>query len=142
MYVFHGFKQLKGQNKYSISNFYSYNKSPFSLEISPEQYILIDKSLKNRLCLLNRWKYVQLPPSLTALALRIWLILYKQINWRWECFLLPYCEFNIKICNKCIWFQMASLAVTNWPKPLPLIPCLSWSTASAVFTTVINVYFC
>lgn len=30
---------------------------------------------------------------------------------------------------------MASLAVTNWPKPLPLIPCLSWSTASAVFTT-------
>lgn len=33
---------------------------------------------------------------------------------------------------------MASLAVTNWPKPLPLIPCLSWSTASAVFTTVIN----
>lgn len=31
--------------------------------------------------------------------------------------------------------HMASLAVTNWPKPLPLIPCLSWSTASAVFTT-------
>lgn len=36
---------------------------------------------------------------------------------------------------------MASLAVTNWPKPLPLIPCLSWSTASAVFTTVIAQYF-
>lgn len=32
--------------------------------------------------------------------------------------------------------QMASLAVTNWPKPIPLIPCLSWSTASSVFTTV------
>ncbi|XP_040470293.1 protein ABHD18 isoform X2 [Falco naumanni] len=31
--------------------------------------------------------------------------------------------------------HMASLAVTNWPKPLPLVPCLSWSTASAVFTT-------
>ncbi|XP_051819758.1 protein ABHD18 isoform X2 [Antechinus flavipes] len=31
--------------------------------------------------------------------------------------------------------HMASLAVTNWPKPLPLIPCLSWSTASGVFTT-------
>ncbi|XP_033829965.1 protein ABHD18 [Periophthalmus magnuspinnatus] len=30
---------------------------------------------------------------------------------------------------------MASLAVTNWPKPIPLIPCLSWSTASSVFTT-------
>ncbi|XP_035525622.1 LOW QUALITY PROTEIN: protein ABHD18-like [Morone saxatilis] len=31
---------------------------------------------------------------------------------------------------------MASLAVTNWPKPIPLVPCLSWSTASSVFTTV------
>ncbi|XP_072252399.1 protein ABHD18 isoform X1 [Leuresthes tenuis] len=30
---------------------------------------------------------------------------------------------------------MASLAVTNWPKPIPLVPCLSWSTASSVFTT-------
>lgn len=29
---------------------------------------------------------------------------------------------------------MASLAATNWPKPLVLVPCLSWSTASAVFT--------
>eukprot|EP00069_Balaena_mysticetus_P015517 bmy_09266T0 len=26
--------------------------------------------------------------------------------------------------------HMASLAVSNWPKPMPLIPCLSWSTAS------------
>lgn len=33
---------------------------------------------------------------------------------------------------------MASLAATNWPKPLVLVPCLSWSTASAVFTTVCN----
>ncbi|XP_061581965.1 protein ABHD18 [Cololabis saira] len=30
---------------------------------------------------------------------------------------------------------MASLAVTNWDKPIPLVPCLSWSTASSVFTT-------
>lgn len=29
---------------------------------------------------------------------------------------------------------MASLAASNWPKPLSLIPCLSWSTASGVFT--------
>ncbi|GFS17688.1 protein ABHD18 [Elysia marginata] len=29
---------------------------------------------------------------------------------------------------------MASLAATNWTKPIPLIPCLSWSTASCVFT--------
>lgn len=36
----------------------------------------------------------------------------------------------------CLSVQMASLAVTNWPKPIPLIPCLSWSTASSVFTTV------
>uniref|UniRef100_A0A8C2QYJ3 Abhydrolase domain containing 18 n=1 Tax=Capra hircus TaxID=9925 RepID=A0A8C2QYJ3_CAPHI len=28
----------------------------------------------------------------------------------------------------------ASLAVSNWSKPMPLIPCLSWSTASGVFT--------
>ena len=32
--------------------------------------------------------------------------------------------------------QMASLAATNWTKPIPLIPCLSWSTASCVFTEV------
>ncbi|KAK7496534.1 hypothetical protein BaRGS_00012186 [Batillaria attramentaria] len=30
--------------------------------------------------------------------------------------------------------HMASLAATNWHEPLSLIPCLSWSTASAVFT--------
>lgn len=29
---------------------------------------------------------------------------------------------------------MASLAATNWPEPIVLVPCLSWSTASAVFT--------
>nr|CAG4644067.1 EOG090X08BF [Lepidurus arcticus] len=29
---------------------------------------------------------------------------------------------------------MASLAATNWPQPMALVPCLSWSTASAVFT--------
>ncbi|XP_069855261.1 protein ABHD18 isoform X2 [Dipodomys merriami] len=31
--------------------------------------------------------------------------------------------------------HMASLAVSSWPKPMPLVPCLSWSTASGVFTT-------
>ncbi|XP_025084839.1 LOW QUALITY PROTEIN: protein ABHD18-like [Pomacea canaliculata] len=30
--------------------------------------------------------------------------------------------------------HMASLAATNWHEPISLIPCLSWSTASAVFT--------
>lgn len=30
--------------------------------------------------------------------------------------------------------HMASLAATNWPKPIALVPCLSWSTASSVFT--------
>ncbi|CRK90016.1 CLUMA_CG003741, isoform B [Clunio marinus] len=30
--------------------------------------------------------------------------------------------------------HMASLAATNYPKPLVLVPCLSWSTASSVFT--------
>ncbi|XP_034244711.1 protein ABHD18 isoform X2 [Thrips palmi] len=30
--------------------------------------------------------------------------------------------------------HMASLAATNWPKPMVLVPCLSWSTASGVFT--------
>ncbi|KOC66336.1 Uncharacterized protein C4orf29 like protein [Habropoda laboriosa] len=30
--------------------------------------------------------------------------------------------------------HMASLAATSWPKPIPLVPCLSWSTASPVFT--------
>lgn len=30
--------------------------------------------------------------------------------------------------------HMASLAATNWPHPLVLVPCLSWSTASGVFT--------
>ncbi|XP_014614166.1 PREDICTED: uncharacterized protein C4orf29 isoform X1 [Polistes canadensis] len=30
--------------------------------------------------------------------------------------------------------HMASLAATNWPKPIVLVPCLSWSTASPVFT--------
>lgn len=29
---------------------------------------------------------------------------------------------------------MASLAATTWPKPVVLVPCLSWSTASQVFT--------
>ncbi|XP_037087853.1 protein ABHD18-like [Pollicipes pollicipes] len=31
--------------------------------------------------------------------------------------------------------HMASLAASVWHEPLPLIPCLSWTTASAVFTS-------
>ncbi|CAB3379189.1 Hypothetical predicted protein [Cloeon dipterum] len=30
--------------------------------------------------------------------------------------------------------HMASISATNWPKPVVLVPCLSWSTASTVFT--------
>ena len=30
---------------------------------------------------------------------------------------------------------MASLAASSWPKPVALVPCLSWSTASSVFTS-------
>jgi hypothetical protein len=30
--------------------------------------------------------------------------------------------------------HMASLASTVWPKPIALVPCLSWTTASTVFT--------
>ncbi|KAL8609188.1 hypothetical protein ACOMHN_062428 [Nucella lapillus] len=30
--------------------------------------------------------------------------------------------------------HMASLAATNWHEPITLVPCLSWSTASVVFT--------
>ncbi|XP_044766343.1 protein ABHD18 [Coccinella septempunctata] len=30
--------------------------------------------------------------------------------------------------------HMASLAASNWPAPIVLVPCLSWSTASTVFT--------
>ncbi|KAG5863000.1 hypothetical protein JTB14_000690 [Gonioctena quinquepunctata] len=30
--------------------------------------------------------------------------------------------------------HMASLAASNWPRPLVLVPCLSWSSASSVFT--------
>lgn len=31
---------------------------------------------------------------------------------------------------------MASLAAASWPKPVVLIPCLSGTTASGVFTEV------
>ena len=36
--------------------------------------------------------------------------------------------------------HMASLAGTFVPKPLAIIPCLSWTTASSVFTEVIQKY--
>jgi hypothetical protein len=34
---------------------------------------------------------------------------------------------------------MASLAATNWPKPIVLVPCLSWSSATPVFTQVCQI---
>lgn len=38
---------------------------------------------------------------------------------------------------------MASLAATVWPKPVSLVPCLSWTTASTVFTRVNDfLFFC
>jgi hypothetical protein len=36
--------------------------------------------------------------------------------------------------------HMASLAASNYPKPLVLVPCLSWSTASSVFTEGVMSY--
>ncbi|XP_065166458.1 protein ABHD18 [Atheta coriaria] len=56
-----------------------------------------------------------------------------------ECIaLLHWCERNgfgpMGITGLSMGGHMASLAATNWPKPLVLVPCLSWSTASAVFT--------
>ncbi|XP_058825247.1 protein ABHD18 [Topomyia yanbarensis] len=52
--------------------------------------------------------------------------------------LLNWCERNgygpLGITGLSMGGHMASLAATNWPKPLVVVPCLSWSTASAVFT--------
>lgn len=52
--------------------------------------------------------------------------------------LLNWCERNgygpLGITGLSMGGHMASLAATNWPKPLVLVPCLSWSTASSVFT--------
>ncbi|XP_004537689.1 protein ABHD18 isoform X1 [Ceratitis capitata] len=57
-----------------------------------------------------------------------------------ECLvLLHWCERNglgpLGITGLSMGGHMASLAATNWPKPLVLVPCLSWSTAAPVFTT-------
>nr|CAD7443852.1 unnamed protein product [Timema bartmani] len=52
--------------------------------------------------------------------------------------LFHWCERNgygpLGITGMSMGGHMASLAATNWPKPLVLVPCLSWSTASPVFT--------
>lgn len=52
--------------------------------------------------------------------------------------LFHWCERNglgpLGITGLSMGGHMASLAATNWPKPLVLVPCLSWSTASSVFT--------
>jgi hypothetical protein len=41
----------------------------------------------------------------------------------------PFCLTGISMGG-----HMASLAATNWHKPIPLVPCLSWTSASGVFT--------
>uniref|UniRef100_A0A6B2E702 Protein ABHD18 n=1 Tax=Phlebotomus kandelakii TaxID=1109342 RepID=A0A6B2E702_9DIPT len=56
-----------------------------------------------------------------------------------ECLvLLHWCERNgygpLGITGLSMGGHMASVAATNWHKPLAIVPCLSWSTASAVFT--------
>nr|CAG4640972.1 EOG090X08BF [Eulimnadia texana] len=52
--------------------------------------------------------------------------------------LLHWCERNgfgpLGVTGISMGGHMASLAATNWPKPVVLVPCLSWSTASGVFT--------
>lgn len=52
--------------------------------------------------------------------------------------LLKWCEKNgygpLGITGLSMGGHMASLAASNYPKPLVLVPCLSWSTASSVFT--------
>lgn len=52
--------------------------------------------------------------------------------------LLHWCERNglgpLGVTGLSMGGHLASLAATNWPKPLVLVPCLSWSTAAAVFT--------
>lgn len=54
--------------------------------------------------------------------------------------LLHWCEKNglgpLGVTGLSMGGHNASLAATNWPKPLVLVPCLSWSTASPVFTQV------
>ena len=45
---------------------------------------------------------------------------------------------NINIINNriIIMLQNASLTASLWPKPVVVVPCLSWTTASSVFTQV------
>ena len=38
--------------------------------------------------------------------------------------------------NAVLFLQMACLGATVWPKPIALVPCLSWTTASSTFTRV------
>ncbi|XP_059470116.1 protein ABHD18 isoform X2 [Neocloeon triangulifer] len=52
--------------------------------------------------------------------------------------LLHWCERNglgpLGLTGMSMGGHMASISATNWPKPVVLVPCLSWSTASTVFT--------
>ncbi|KAF7259431.1 hypothetical protein EG68_03328 [Paragonimus skrjabini miyazakii] len=55
-----------------------------------------------------------------------------------ECYtLLKWCEMNgygpLALHGISMGGYMASLCATVWPKPISLIPCLSWTTASVVF---------
>nr|CAG4637122.1 EOG090X08BF [Ceriodaphnia reticulata] len=52
--------------------------------------------------------------------------------------LFHWCERNglgpLGVTGASMGGHMASLAASSWPKPVVLVPCLSWSTASSVFT--------
>ncbi|PNF20985.1 Protein ABHD18 [Cryptotermes secundus] len=52
--------------------------------------------------------------------------------------LFHWCESNglgpLGVTGMSMGGHMASLAATNWPKPIVLVPCLSWSSATPVFT--------
>ncbi|XP_021940977.1 protein ABHD18 isoform X2 [Zootermopsis nevadensis] len=52
--------------------------------------------------------------------------------------LFHWCENNgfgpLGVTGMSMGGHMASLAATNWPKPIVLVPCLSWSSATPVFT--------
>lgn len=68
----------------------------------------------------------------------------KLEQWQIHCYKVTYsysyvgtymCPIGSTPKNQNIFFlKMASLAATNWPEPIVLVPCLSWSTASIVFT--------
>ncbi|KAJ4452114.1 hypothetical protein ANN_03631, partial [Periplaneta americana] len=58
--------------------------------------------------------------------------------------LFHWCENNglgpLGVTGMSMGGHMASLAATNWPKPIVLVPCLSWSSATPVFTQGVMSY--